>query len=178
MQVEDACPTCGGTGTQDDRRCPTCGGSGTLTRMKTIEVNIPPGVHTGSRVRVRGEGGPGSEGQLRGDLFLVVTVVPHPRFERKGDDLSETISVPLYTMVLGGEAHVPTLRGTNLALNIPAGTANGRSFRLKGQGMPHLGNAQQRGDLVVKAEVELPKQVSDEERQLFEQLQRIHKEAE
>ncbi len=177
MQTEDNCPTCGGTGMQGNRPCPTCGGSGVVARMKTIEVNIPPGVHTGSRVRVRGEGGPGSEGQPRGDLFLIVTVVPHPRFERKGDDLSETVSVPLYTMVLGGEARVPTLKGTNLALNIPAGTANGRTFRLKGQGMPHLGNSQQRGDLLVKAEVDLPKQLSGEERQLFEQLQRIHKEA-
>lgn len=143
-------------------------------RLKTIEVNIPPGVHTGSRVRVRGEGGSGSPGQPRGDLYLVVTVLPHPRFARKGDDLALTVTVPLYMMVLGGEIRVPTIKGTNLALNIPAATQNGRTFRLKGQGMPHLGSPTQHGDLLAKAEVELPKALTDEEKQLFEQLKRIH----
>jgi len=120
---------------------------------------------------------PGANVGLGVDHTLFAKSDGYVRFERKGDDLSETITVPLYTMVLGGETRVPTLKGTNLALNIPAGTANGRTFRLKGQGMPHLGNAQQRGDLLVKAEVELPGRLNDEERQLFEQLQRIHKEA-
>ena len=177
MQVEDPCPTCGGSGVQNNRACPTCGGSGLVARMKTIEVNIPTGVHSGSRVRVRGEGGPGSDGQPRGDLFLTVTVLPDPRFERKGDDLTETVPVPLYTMVLGGEARVPTLKGTHLALTIPPGTQNGRVFRLKGQGMPHLGNPAQRGDLLAKMEVQLPRQLSADERQLFEQLKRIYEEA-
>ncbi|MGI8588958.1 MAG: DnaJ C-terminal domain-containing protein [Chloroflexia bacterium] len=176
MQVEDVCSTCGGSGVQANRTCPTCGGSGVVQRLKTLEVNIPPGVHTGSRVRVRGEGGPGSPGQPRGDLYLVVTVLPHPRFARKGDDLALTVTVPLYTMVLGGEIRVPTIKGTNLALNIPAATQNGRTFRLKGQGMPHLGSPTQRGDLLVKAEVELPKDLTDEERELFEQLKRINSE--
>ena len=148
MQAEDICPTCNGTGLVNGRPCPTCGGSGVVARMKTIEVNIPAGVHTGSRVRVRGEGGPGSEGQPRGDLFLVVTVTPDGRFDRKGDDLHEVVQVPLYTLVLGGEARIPTLKGTNLALTVPPGTQNGRTFRLKGQGMPHLGNPQQHGDFV------------------------------
>ncbi|HUS14897.1 MAG TPA: J domain-containing protein [Chloroflexia bacterium] len=174
MQTQDNCPTCGGTGVQNNRNCPTCGGSGLVARMKTIEVNIPAGVHTGSRVRVRGEGGPGAEGQPRGDLYLSVTVLPHPRFERKGDDLSVTVPVPLYPMVLGGEVRVPTLKGTHLALNIPAGTQNGRVFRLKGQGMPHLTNPNQRGDLLVKTEVQLPSVLTDEEKRLFEELSRLH----
>jgi molecular chaperone DnaJ len=178
MQGEDSCPTCGGTGVQNNRACPTCGGAGVVSRVKTLEVTIPAGVHTGSRVRVRGEGGPGSGGQPRGDLFLVVTVLPHPRFERKGDDLHVTAQAPLYTMVLGGEVHVPTLKGGQLALTIPAGTQNGRTFRLKGQGMPHLGKPEQRGDLLAKLEVALPRDLSDEERQLFEQLKRIHSERE
>jgi molecular chaperone DnaJ len=178
MQVEDPCPTCKGTGMQNNRPCPTCGGSGTVPRMKTLEVSIPAGVHSGSRVRVRGEGGPGSEGQPRGDLLLNVTVLPDPRFDRKGDDLQVTVHAPLYTMVLGGEVRVPTPKGTHLAMTIPAGTQNGRTFRLKGQGMPQLGKAQQRGDLLVKAEVQLPRELSDEERQLFEQLKRIHEESE
>src|SRR5262249_34033503 len=159
----------------NNRPCPTCGGSGGVPRMKIFEVTIPPGVHTGSRVRVRGEGGAGSEGQPRGGLFLNVTVPPDPRFERKGGDLHEAVPVPLYTMVLGGEARVPTPKGTHLALTIPPGTQNGRTFRLKGQGMPHLGNPQQRGDLLVKAEALLPRELTDAERQLFEELKRIHK---
>ncbi len=174
MQVEDVCATCNGSGVQNNRPCPTCGGAGVVGRLKTLEVNIPAGVHTGSRVRVRGEGGAGSPGQKRGDLFLVVTVLPNLRFERKGDDLSETVPVPLYTMVLGGEARIPTIKGTNLALTIPAGTQNGRVFRLKGQGMPHLGTPDSHGDLLVKVEAELPRELTPETRQLFEQLKRIY----
>lgn len=178
MQVQDNCPICGGTGGQNNQACATCQGAGVVARLKTIEVNIPAGVHTGSRVRVRGEGGPGSEGQLRGDLLLAVTVTPHPRYERKGDDLLLPVPVPLYTLILGGEVRVPTLKGTHLALNIPAGTHNGRTFRLKGQGMPRLSNPQERGDLLVKVEAQLPQHLTGEERQLFEQLQRIYSEKE
>ncbi len=173
MQVEDHCPTCNGSGVQNGRACPTCGGSGVTTRLKTIEVKIPAGVHSGAKVRVRGEGSPGAPGQPRGDLFLVVTVLPHMRYERKGDDLSLSVPVPLYTMILGGEVRVPTLKGTSLALNIPPDTQNGRVIRLKGQGMPKLGDATKRGDLLVKTEAQLPKSLSDEEKALFEQLRAL-----
>jgi DnaJ-class molecular chaperone len=176
LQVEDTCPTCGGTGIQNAKACPTCGGLGVVARVKTLEARIPPGVHTGSVVRLGGEGGPGVGGAPRGDLRLNITVLPHPRFERKGDNLHITLPVPLYTALLGGEVRVPTLRGTNLALRIPPETQNGRVIRLGGQGMPHLGNPDQKGDLLVKVEAQLPQELTDQERNLLTDLQRIYNE--
>ncbi|MFL5733432.1 MAG: DnaJ C-terminal domain-containing protein [Chloroflexia bacterium] len=176
MEVPEACPTCGGRGIVNNRVCPTCNGQGTVSRTKRLEVKIPPGVHTGSRVRVAGEGGQGSGGGGKGDLYLRVAVLPNKRFERRGDDLLATVSVPLYTAVLGGELEVPTIKGTKLALKIPAGTQNGRTFKLTGQGMPNLKDPQKRGDLLARVEVQLPTELTEEEKQRFQELQRIYTE--
>ncbi len=136
---------------------------------RRIEVKIPAGVRTGSKVRVAGEGYPGAAGGGAGDLFLVVQVLPHPAFERKGDDLQTEAPVSLYTAVLGGEVLVTTLTG-KATLSIPPGTQPGQTFRLRGQGMPNLREPDKRGNLLVKAQVRLPKQLSDQERQLFQEL--------
>jgi curved DNA-binding protein len=136
---------------------------------RRIEVKIPAGVRTGSKVRVAGEGYPGAAGASAGDLFLVVQVRPHATFERKGDDLQTEAPVSLYTAVLGGEVTVPTLTGKG-TLSIPAGTQPGQIFRLRGQGMPNLRDPAKRGNLLVKVQVRLPKQLSDQERQLFQEL--------
>jgi len=129
---------------------------------KRLEVKVPAGVRTGSRVRLAGKGAQG------GDLYLIVTVKPHPTFERRGDDLYVGVSVPLVVAMLGGEAQVPTLKG-KVALKIPPETQNGRSFRLAGQGMPHLGN-KSNGDLMAKVRVVLPAKLSAEEKELFKKL--------
>ena len=129
---------------------------------KRLEVKVPAGVRTGSRVRLAGKGARG------GDLYLKVTVKPHPTFERRGDDLLVGVSVPLVTAMLGGEAQVPTLKG-KVALKIPPETQNGRTFRLAGQGMPHLGNSS-RGDLMARVRVVLPDKLSAREKELFKQL--------
>jgi DnaJ-class molecular chaperone len=176
LEVPEACPTCGGSGMVGTTVCSTCDGVGTVNRTKRLEVKIPPGVHTGSRIRIAGEGGPGIAGGARGDLYLRVKVLPHERFERKGSDLYTTVRVPLYTAILGGEVQVPTLRGTRLALKIPPLTQNGRTFRLAGQGMPALKDPGKRGDLYVKVEVELPTDLTEEEKQLYERLRRIYNE--
>jgi len=139
-----------------------------------LEVKIPPGVKTGSRVRIAGKGGEGYGG-TRGDLYLMISVKPHRLFERRGDNLHTTVAVPLTVAILGGEVQVPTLNG-KLALKIPAGTQNGRSFRLAGQGMPHLGNSS-RGDLIAKIKVVLPTNLSPKEKELFEQLSRLRPES-
>jgi DnaJ-class molecular chaperone len=136
---------------------------------RRIEVKIPAGVREGSRVRVAGEGSPGPFGGPKGDLYLVVSLNPHPSFERHGDDLEVRIQVPLHLCVLGGETEVPTLKGTKLALRIPPETQNGRKFRLRGQGMPQLGG-DGRGDLVAEVIATLPTHLSDEERELFQRL--------
>jgi curved DNA-binding protein len=136
-----------------------------------LEVKIPAGAKTGTRVRMSGEGGHSPAGGPSGDLYLRVTVLPDPRFERKGDDLHTTLPVDLYTMVLGGEVRVPTLTG-EVMLTIPAGTQNGRSFRLRGKGMPRLRRPVENGDLYAKVEVRLPVALTTRQRELFEELRR------
>jgi curved DNA-binding protein len=146
----------------------------TMQRAKPekLEVKIPPGVTTGSRVRLAGKGGEGTAGGPRGDLYLVLKVLTHSRFERKDDDLYTTIDVPLTVAMLGGEAHVPTIKGTRLALKIPAETQNGKTFKLAGQGIPHLGKTGN-GDLIAKVNVVLPDKLNDKEKELFTELAKI-----
>jgi molecular chaperone DnaJ len=170
VQTHETCPTCHGTGLARGAVCPTCDGVGVTPKSKTIEVKIPAGVATGSRIRVAGQGGAGQNGGPNGDVYLRVTVQPDPRFERDGDDLRTEVDVPLYTAVLGGEVVVPTPTG-RVALTIPPETQAGRVFRLRGQGMPRLkGGKGQRGDLLARARIILPTKLSERERALFQQL--------
>jgi len=141
-------------------------------QTKRIEVKIPPGVRTGSRIRVAGKGGQGSAGGKAGDLFLVISLARDPRFELRGDDLYTTVRAPFTTLLLGGEAHVTTPDGRTLALRIPAHTQDGRSFRLRGQGMPRLGKSPAKGDLHAEVHAELPTHLSERERELLEEFQR------
>jgi curved DNA-binding protein len=141
-----------------------------------ITVKIPPGVKTGSKVRVAGKGGPGVGGGPRGDLYLTVTVAKHSVFERKGDDLHCEVPVDLYTAALGGETEVPTLDG-KVQLKIPASTQGGRTFRLRGKGMPQVHNAERRGDLYAKVRITLPRKLSRKERALFAELADLRKPA-
>jgi DnaJ-class molecular chaperone len=141
-------------------------------KTRRLEVKIPPGVRTGSRVRVSGQGGPGQGGGPAGDIYLVVTVTPDPRFERRGDDLHAQVRAPLETLLLGGEARVPTPDGRTLALSIPPGTQDGRVFRLRGQGMPRLGAANARGDLHAEVHATLPERLSRHQRELIEEFAR------
>ena len=138
-----------------------------MLKPRRLEVKIPPGVRDGSRVRIAGQGGEGYGG-ARGDLYLVVRVLPHQLFERKADDLYTEIAISLVTAVLGGEVAVPTLKG-KVALKVPPETQNGKVFRLAGQGMPHL-NDSSRGDLFARVKVLLPTRLTPQEKQLFEQL--------
>ncbi len=170
LKTEQLCSTCGGTGQIQNALCSVCHGSGAVARLRRLEVKIPPGVKSGSRIRIAGKGKQGYNG-ASGDLYLVTSVKPHRLFERKGDNLYVEVTVPLAIAVLGGEVQVPTLKG-KLALKISPETHNGRTFRLNGQGMPHLGNSS-RGDLLAKVSVVLPTKLSAEEKKLFEQLGRL-----
>ncbi|MFC2066550.1 DnaJ C-terminal domain-containing protein [Chloroflexota bacterium] len=167
LQVEELCTSCQGSGRIQNMLCSVCRGSGAVTRVKRIEVKIPPGVNNGSRVRIAGKGQPGYGGH-NGDLYLVISVKPHPVLERRGDNLYVDASVPLTVAILGGEIQVPTPKG-KLALKIPPETQNGRVFRLAGQGMPHLGNSS-RGAILAKANVVLPVKLSEQEKELFKRL--------
>jgi curved DNA-binding protein len=142
---------------------------GEAGKTRRVEVKIPPGVRDGSRVRVAGAGGRDSRGR-RGNLYLRVRIAADPRFERKGDDLATSVRVALTTAVLGGEAEVETLDGT-VGIKIPAGTPVGRVFRLRGKGLPQLGEGNGRGDLLASVAVDLPDALSERQRELFEELQ-------
>jgi curved DNA-binding protein len=139
---------------------------------RTIEVRIPAGIKDGARVRVSGEGEPGAGGAKAGDLYLRVELQPHERFERRGNDLHTSASVPVTTAVLGGEARIETLEGRAIPFRIPPTTQNGQVMRLKGYGMPARGS-DQRGDLYVTVHVQLPKSLTREQREHYEALARL-----
>lgn len=145
---------------------------GPVSSKKRLEVRIPKGVSSGSRVRIAGEGRPGAgQRAARGDLYLVITVRPHELYDRKGEDLFLNLEVPLTSAVLGGEVEVPT-PGGKVFLKIPPETQNGRTFKLSGKGMPHLGDSSS-GDLYARVKVVLPTSLSSRERQLFEELKAL-----
>lgn len=171
VQSTEACPVCKGTGEVSGKSCANCGGQGMIPKSKRLQVKIPAGVDNGSKIRVAGEGQPGIGGGPRGDLLLVVTVRPDPKYERKGDDLYADIDVDLVNAMLGGEAPVPLPDGRRLNLTIPPETQNGTVFRLGGKGMPHL-RGEGSGNLFARVKVLLPTRLSGEERSLFEQLAR------
>ena len=139
---------------------------------RRLEVRVPPGVDSGSRLHISA---PAGERSPSAGFYLVVTVAAHQRFERKGDDLYTAVAVPMGAAVLGGEVPVPTIRGAAVVLKVPAETQNGRTFRLRGQGMPRLhpgrsGGPVQHGDLFVTVQVRLPTNLSSEERELYARL--------
>ena len=183
LQSEEPCPTCGGTGHIAGAVCHTCQGAGAVARPKNIEVKIPAGAKDGTRVRIAGEGQPGMGGGPRGDLYVVTKVRPHPRFERKGDDLIEDVAVPVEDAVLGGEVEVQTLAGKRIAITVPPLTQNGKQIKLKGLGMPRLapggtrpGTGKGHGDLYARVRLVIPESLTDEQRSLFEQLREARNE--
>lgn len=176
LQVSEPCPTCNGLGEVRGQECPTCDGTGVVRRTKTLEVTIPAGIDSGKRVRMAGQGGPGLNGGPAGDVNLIVTVRPDRRFERDGDNLRTEVDIPVTTAVLGGEANVRTPTGT-VALTIPPGTQSGRGFRLRGQGMPKLrSRGGERGDLLARARIVTPANLTERERELYEELRNLRPE--
>lgn len=173
LESAEPCTGCNGTGRIQNLACSVCRGTGSVPGIKRIEVKIPAGVNDGSRVRVAGKGGTGYLGGQPGDLYLLISVRPHPTFERKNENLYSTVNLPLTMAVLGGEIVVPTLKG-KVMLTVPPETQNGRIFSLTGQGMPQLGTSS-RGNLFVKVNVKLPVNLTPEEKALFEKLAELEK---
>ncbi|HEV7377913.1 MAG TPA: J domain-containing protein [Pyrinomonadaceae bacterium] len=171
MQVAEICQTCKGTGVvKDDQTCPTCGGAGQVAKTKTIEVNIPAGVRDGSTVRLAGQGGAGMNGAQAGDLYLHIRLRPHPVFTARGDDLEVELAVAPWEAALGARIEVPTIEG-KAEVTIPAGTQSGQRLRLRGQGLNKRKGG--RGDEYVRLKIVVPKELSDEERRLYEELKRV-----
>jgi curved DNA-binding protein len=137
-----------------------------------LRVKIPPGARSGTKVRVAGKGGSGQGGGPSGDLHLNVTVRPHPVFRREGNNLRCNVDLDLHTAVLGGQVRVPTLNG-DVSLKIPAGTDGGKTFRLRGKGMPNPRQSKQRGDLLATIQIHVPQRLNARERELFEELGRL-----
>jgi molecular chaperone DnaJ len=166
--ITRTCPACQGAGQIVRERCPECRGQGRFEREKTIELRIPPGVDTGTRLRVAGEGEPGPNGGPDGDLYVVLDVKEHPFFERRGADLYCTIPLSIVQATLGTELQVPGLNGEE-RLKIPEGTQSGAVFRVKGKGLadPRGGG---KGDLYYHVRVLTPTKLTREQRKLIEQL--------
>ena len=170
MQMAEPCPTCGGTGLKDGKTCETCRGSGQVLKPKTIEVNIPPGVRDGSTIRLAGQGVTGSNGSEPGDLYLRVRLRPHPVFMVKGDDLEVELPIAPWEAALGARVEAPTIDG-KVELKIPPGAKSGQRLRLRNLGLNKRKGG--RGDEYVRLKIVVPKDVSPEERRLYEELQRI-----
>jgi len=171
LQLEDSCPRCRGTGTENGRLCAACHGTGRTISNKKFEVSIPRGIGDGQRIRLVGQGGAGTGGAPNGDLFLIVKATDDARYKRKGDDLYVDLPVDLYDLILGAEVQVPTMGG-NVAMTIPEGTQNNRLLRLTGKGMPHVkggGN----GDQYVRLIGQLPQNLTEKERKLFRELKNL-----
>jgi molecular chaperone DnaJ len=162
------CPECGGAGRVNPHDCRDCGGTGTAEQEQAVRVDVPPGVVTGTRLRVQGEGQGGVGGAPSGDLYVVVEVLPHPLFEREDEDLVTEVPVSFAQAALGAQVEVATLEGV-VRMRIPAGSQSGRVFRLKGKGFPSA-DGRRRGDQRVRVVVETPVELSADEQQLYEEL--------
>lgn len=171
FSVARTCGTCRGTGRIIKAPCEECRGAGRVERERSLEVKVPAGVETGSRLRIPGEGESGTSGGPSGDLYVVIHVKEHEQFERQGSNLYSSVPVTFAQAALGAEITVETLGGQQ-QLKIPAGTQTGTVFRLKGNGMPVLGG-RGRGDLFASATVVTPTTLTREQRRLLEQLSEI-----
>jgi molecular chaperone DnaJ len=171
MRFNLTCTRCGGSG-RIRNLCRVCGGEGRVRRSDTIEVRIPAGVQTGSRVRVPGRGNAGTAGAPPGDLYIMTDVQPHPFFERRSDDLYTVVPITVTEATLGAKIEVPTVDGRAL-LRIPPGTNSGQKLRLREKGVPSVRDPKHRGDQYVELQVVVPKPVDERVRELLRELDRI-----
>lgn len=169
--ISKTCSRCGGLGKIIIEPCAQCKGTGKIRKQKTISLKVPPGVDTGIRLKVSGEGELGTYGGPHGDLYVVINVAPHPFFKRKGNDLHCEVPISFTQAALGAEIEVPTIDGKT-SIKIPAGTPSGRVFHLRGKGVPRLGG-HGRGDQFVIVFIDVPKKLTPRQRELLEEFVRI-----
>jgi molecular chaperone DnaJ len=168
--IERTCSQCRGTGKVIRHPCKLCKGAGLTQKERTLTVDVPPGVEEGTRIRLSGEGAAGANGGPNGDLYIFLSVAPHPIFERDGHDLHCRAPVSFVMAAMGGAIEVPTLDGGRANVKIPEGTQPGRQFRLKAKGMPVLRSAQ-KGDLYVEIAVETPVRLSKRQKELLREFE-------
>jgi molecular chaperone DnaJ len=170
--VERTCPTCVGAGQTIKNPCKSCGGAGRTEKERSLSVNIPAGVETGTRIRLSGEGEAGMRGGPTGDLYIFIETREHAIFKRDGVNLFITIPVSMITAALGGEVEVPTIDGGKSRVKVPAGTQAGKQLRLRGKGMPALrgGGA---GDMLIELAVETPVNLTAKQKELLEEFEKL-----
>ncbi|OWY16500.1 molecular chaperone DnaJ [Thioclava sp. JM3] len=173
--VERTCPTCGGQGQVVKNPCKVCHAAGRVEVDRQLQVNIPPGVETGTRIRHAGEGEAGLRGGPSGDLYIFIEVQPHAIFEREGTDLHCRVPVSMATAALGGEVEVPTIDGGRSRVKIPAGSQSGRQMRLRGKGMPALRGGGS-GDMFIELAVETPVNLTARQKEILKEFQGIEAE--
>ncbi len=173
--VERTCPTCNGAGQIVKNPCRACGGAGRVEKERTLSVNIPPGVETGTRIRLAGEGEAGMRGGPQGDLYIFIEVREHAIFQRDGVHLFCRVPVSMTVAALGGEVEVPTIDGGSSRVKVPPGSQSGKQMRLRGKGMPALrgGGA---GDMVIEMAVETPVNLTARQRDLLREFERLSEE--
>lgn len=166
------CPQCRGEGEIIEHKCQECNGTGLKSKVEKISVNIPAGVETGSRLRVNGEGDDGLNGSPAGDLYVNIRVFKHDIFDRHEQDLYYKLPISYVQACLGDEVEIPTIDGKTAKLKIPAGTQTGTTFKLKNEGLPHI-RWDTKGNLYVKVQVVVPKQLSAQQKELLEEFAKI-----
>lgn len=162
------CPSCHGAGQKAEKPCKKCSGNGQTKIKRSVEVHIPPGVDTGTRMRVSGEGEPGMRGGANGDLYVVTHVKDHEFFQRENDNIYCEVPITFSTAALGGEIDIPTIHGP-IKFKVPAGTQNGDMHMIAGKGMPSLRKRGSFGNHHVKFFIEVPKKLTDEQKKLLQQ---------
>ncbi len=162
--IERTCAACRGSGQVIQQPCRPCSGAGRVRKEKTLSVSIPAGVEDGTRIRLSGEGEAGMRGGGTGDLYIFVSITPHPLFQRDGADTYCAVPIPMTTAALGGTVEVPTVDGARAKVTIPSGTQSGRRFRLRGKGMSVL-HSKARGDMYIEVAVETPVNLSKEQQE-------------
>jgi molecular chaperone DnaJ len=172
FNIAQTCPSCGGTGQRVTKACKQCGGRGASFKQETIKVKIPAGVDSGSRVKVRGKGGPGQAGGPSGDLYFRIHLIAHKVFRRDGNNIHIKIPVTITEAALGSKVKVPTIEG-EANMTIPAGTSGGKKFKLKGKGMPSPRSGK-RGDQYVEVYIEVPKKLDKEGEELVKKLDQYY----
>ncbi len=167
--LERTCPACQGRGSVIETPCQNCGGAGRVTKERTLEVNIPAGVEDGTRIRLASEGEAGVRGGTPGDLYIFLSIKPHPIFQREGADLYCRVPISMVTATLGGDFEVPTIDGGRTQVKVPEGTQTGKRFRLQAKGMPVL-RSKTRGDMYVQVSVETPQKLTKHQRELLREF--------
>ncbi len=163
------CPTCQGEGEKIEKPCSVCRGEGRVKKVRKLSIKVPAGIENETRLKVTGEGEAGAKGGPRGDLYVYVRVKEHSFFERRGADLYCEILIPFTSAALGGDVPVPTLEAET-SLKIPAGTPSGKIFKIKEQGLPVLGRGQHRGEQYVRVEIEVPDDLTPEQKKLLQEF--------